>query len=518
VIQGCFAILPDMAESVSQTLASRYQLLRPLGTGGMGTVWLARDTVLDREVAVKELRLTDGLSEAERAELMARVMREAEVTARLRHPGIVALHDVLIEGGRPWLVMELLHGRDLAREIAANGPMPPHVVAGIGARVLEALSAAHAIGVEHRDVKPGNVFLTTDGRVVLTDFGIARPADGPVLTEAGALIGSPGFIAPERLAGRPGGPAADLWSLGATLYTAVEGVAPYQHCRSPAEAIRATLAGSARPPLLAGPLAPLLAWLMSPDPQHRPDAATALELLRRIARGETPDIRPGHGPAQTGRRWPRWLIPVAAVAAAGAVAGAALLLNRPDPEPAARPRPISPTFTAQVDLCGTLAGAEVARYLGVPSPPQGQRRDTGCAWTVTGAGIDLTAETDSDTPDPWSLTPESARSLMSGLRRQYGAGPREGHWIWYEIGVNRNVEVVRTDARDVADLADEAFSSDIMTPDGRPQATEVIFRLGDLVVRLQYADLDAASLDDVRSQAISAAQAVADRLRGMARP
>ncbi|MBX6169463.1 MAG: hypothetical protein IRY84_17765, partial [Thermobispora bispora] len=196
----------------------------------------------------------------------------------------------------------------------------------------------------------------------------------------------------------------------------------------------------------------------------------------------------------------------------------ALLLNRPDPEPAARPRPISPTFTAQVDLCGTLAGAEVARYLGVPSPPQGQRRDTGCAWTVTGAGIDLTAETDSDTPDPWSLTPESARSLMSGLRRQYGAGPREGHWIWYEIGVNRNVEVVRTDARDVADLADEAFSSDIMTPDGRPQATEVIFRLGDLVVRLQYADLDAASLDDVRSQAISAAQDVADRLRGMARP
>ncbi|NUR92470.1 MAG: serine/threonine protein kinase, partial [Nonomuraea sp.] len=220
-------------------LANRYSLLRPLGAGGMGRVWLARDEMLDREVAVKELTLPENLPPKERGDLVTRAVREARATAMLRHPGIVALHDVIVEHERPWLVMELLRGRTLAETVRQFGPMPPQLAARIGADVLEALTAAHGQGLQHRDVKPGNVFLTESGRTVLTDFGIARQEGQSTLTEQGLMVGSPGFMAPERLEGEQGGPASDLWSLGATLFFAVQGFPPFDG--SPAERIKATL-------------------------------------------------------------------------------------------------------------------------------------------------------------------------------------------------------------------------------------------------------------------------------------
>ncbi|MFD0477908.1 serine/threonine-protein kinase [Nonomuraea thailandensis] len=262
-------------------LAGRYSLVRPLGAGGMGKVWLARDEMLDREVAVKELTLPEGMSDKERHDLVTRAVREAQAMARLRHPGIVALHDVVVEQERPWLVMELLRGRTLAETVREFGPMPPAHAARVGADVLEALMAAHAQGMQHRDVKPGNVFLTESGRVVLTDFGIARQEGQATLTEQGLMIGSPGFIAPERLEGQPGGPAADLWSLGATLHVALTGAPAYEG--SAAQRIRATLTQPV--PAMRGPLGPLVAAVMAYQPAARPDPRWVVHALRQVAAG-----------------------------------------------------------------------------------------------------------------------------------------------------------------------------------------------------------------------------------------
>lgn len=504
-----------MAESLRGTLASRYHLLRPLGSGGMGTVWLARDSVLDREVAIKELRLPEGLGERERAELIARVMREAEVTARVRHPGIVALHDVLLQDGRPWIVMELLHGHDLARQITAYGPLAHRQVADLGARLLDALGATHAEGVQHRDVKPGNIFLSADGRVLLTDFGIARPADQASITEAGLMVGSPGFIAPERLAGAPGGPAADLWSLAATLYTAVEGVAPYQGSHS--EVIRATLTQDPRPPVLAGPLGPVLTWMMARDPAARPDTATALRLLRQVADGGVPDLGPRPGlRIEARKRSLRWWYAAGAVAVAGVVvAVAAVVISVRAGDPPRDPvRRVSPTFDGAVDLCRALPAEEVRRILGASAQPRPGK--TSCQWTVKGSGVELSAETDSDTPEPWGLDTASAQTLMEGLRRQYASGPRDVSWLWYEIGLDRRTQAIETAGRETPGLADEAFAVDLTTPDGRAQAVYVYFRLGDLVIRLQYADLDVSSPADLRDRAVAASASAAEGLRGLA--
>ncbi len=257
----------------------------------MGTVWLAWDEMLERQVAIKELRLPDGLDEAERAHAVERAVREARAAAQVRHPGIVSLHDVLVHDQRPWIIMELLHGRTLADEVRERGPLPPERAARVGAEVLDALREAHAHGVQHRDVKPANVFLSDDGRTVLTDFGIARLEGQVTLTAADATIGSPGFIAPERLDGATGGPASDLWSLGATLYLAAEGAPAYGG--SPVERIEATLRSrTAPPPRRAGALGPLLMWMMDRDPAVRPDTATAHRLLADVAAGRSPELPP----------------------------------------------------------------------------------------------------------------------------------------------------------------------------------------------------------------------------------
>ena len=210
-------------------VAGRYRLERALGRGGMGAVWVAHDSLLGRDVAIKEILFPGGgQAPVDPGDpLVKRALREAQAAARLRHPGIVTVHDVVVEDGRPWIVMELVGGQSLAGEIRARGLLTEQRTAEIGLRVLEAIRAAHRGGILHRDVKPANILVDGD-RVVLTDFGIAAIDDATALTRSGQMVGSPAFMAPERINGEPATTATDLWALGVTLYFAVTGRPPFQ--------------------------------------------------------------------------------------------------------------------------------------------------------------------------------------------------------------------------------------------------------------------------------------------------
>ncbi|MFI5686414.1 serine/threonine-protein kinase [Streptomyces sp. NPDC051636] len=270
-----------------RVIAGRYRLLSPLGEGGMGTVWRARDEVLHREVAVKEVRAPAGLPGPDVERMYARLEREAWAAARVANRNVVTVYDVAVEGGRPWIVMELVRGLSLADQLEAEGPLTPQRAAHIGAEVLAALRAAHAAGVLHRDVKPANVLLANDGRVVLTDFGIAVVEGSSALTMTGEVIGSPEFLAPERALGRTPGPESDLWSLGVLLYAAVEGSSPFRQ-DTPLSTLRAVVDEELPPPRRAGPLAPVIEGLLRKDPAERLPAEPAEQDLRLIAAGGAP--------------------------------------------------------------------------------------------------------------------------------------------------------------------------------------------------------------------------------------
>ncbi|MFI9821897.1 protein kinase [Streptomyces sp. NPDC052013] len=270
-----------------RVIAGRYRLLSPLGEGGMGTVWRARDEVLDREVAVKEVRAPAGLPASDVERMYARLEREAWAAARVADRGVVTVYDVAVEDGRPWIVMELVRGLSLAEVLEAEGPLAPQRAAHIGAEVLAALRAAHAVGVLHRDVKPANVLIANDGRTVLTDFGIAMVEGSSALTMTGEVIGSPEFLAPERALGRTPGPESDLWSLGVLLYAAVEGHSPFRQ-DTPLSTLRAIVDEELPPPRRAGPLAPVIEGLLRKDPAERLSSGQALADLRVIGAGGTP--------------------------------------------------------------------------------------------------------------------------------------------------------------------------------------------------------------------------------------
>ncbi|MET8451596.1 protein kinase [Streptomyces sp. NPDC005209] len=270
-----------------RVIAGRYRLLSPLGEGGMGTVWRARDEVLHREVAVKEVRAPAGLSGPEVERMYARLEREAWAAARVAHRNVVTVYDVAAQDGRPWIVMELVRGLSLADQLEAQGPLSPQGAASIGAEVLAALRAAHAAGVLHRDVKPANVLLANDGRVVLTDFGIAMVEGSSALTMTGEVIGSPEFLAPERALGRTPGPESDLWSLGVLLYAAVEGNSPFRQ-DTPLSTLRAVVDEELPAPRRAGPLATVIQGLLRKDPVERLPADQAERDLRLIAAGGAP--------------------------------------------------------------------------------------------------------------------------------------------------------------------------------------------------------------------------------------
>ena len=295
-----------MAAGPGQVVAGRYRLIERLGHGGMGVVWRARDEVLGREVAVKEILVPTAVaSPDELAGPARRALREARAAARLRHPAIVTVHDVVTDDGRPWIVMELIRGRSLAEVLAAEGVLPERRVADIGLAVLGALDAAHRRGILHRDVKPANILLAGD-RVVLTDFGIATIDGATALTATGQLVGSPDYLAPERINGSPPTAAVDLWGLGVTLYAAVAGRPPFRR-----EDTRSTLAAvlvSEPEPLTSAPgLWPVIRGLLAKSPERRFTSADAVPLLAAVNL-PPPTVRP--------RKWSiAWSIALVSVAA-----------------------------------------------------------------------------------------------------------------------------------------------------------------------------------------------------------
>jgi serine/threonine protein kinase len=265
-------------------IAGRYRLNAVIGRGGMGLVWRARDELLGRDVAVKELAWPAYLSEQEQRVARQCAAREAQAAARVSHPNVIRIFDVIEEDGCPWIVMEFLPRGSLHDLIEREGPLSPVQAAAVGLGILAALRAAHAEGIVHRDVKPANILLAQD-RVVLTDFGIAQAAGTSALTTAvDVLIGSPAYIAPERARGRQSGPPADLWGLGASLYAAVEGRGPFDRDGDALASLAAVVADEPPPATHAGPLLwPLISGLLRKDPDKRPGAAETEEMLRRAA-------------------------------------------------------------------------------------------------------------------------------------------------------------------------------------------------------------------------------------------
>ncbi|WP_432176238.1 serine/threonine-protein kinase [Streptomyces sp. Tue6028] len=268
-------------------IAGRYRLLAKLGHGGMGTVWRAKDETVDREVAVKEPRVPDHLPERERSNAFERMRREARAAARLDHPAVVNVHDVAVVEGQPWIVMELVQGRSLG-DALQEGTLGVREAARVGLEVLGALEAAHAAGILHRDVKPDNVLLGRHDRVVLTDFGIAQIEGETNLTDTGGFVGSPEYIAPERVLGQRPGPASDLWSLGVVLYTATEGVSPFRRSNTPATLQSVLNSTPAAPASASGPLAEVINGLLDKDPSRRPGADRVRRLLEEAARPPAP--------------------------------------------------------------------------------------------------------------------------------------------------------------------------------------------------------------------------------------
>ena len=269
-------------------IGNRYRLEEQIGIGAMGVVWRGTDELLNRPVAVKELlTVASSTNPAEVEESRQRLQREGRIGARLQHAHVISMFDVVIHEDRPWLVMEYLPSDSLATVVRAKGPLLPVQVAAIGRDVADGLAAAHAAGVVHRDVKPGNVLIGTDGRVKLTDFGVARAVDDVQLTRTGLIAGTPAFLAPEIAQGRTPTAASDVFALGATLYAAVEGVPPFGLDDNAYALLHKVATEAPNPPQHAGPLTPVLMRLLAVDPAARPSAAQARDLLATVATGQT---------------------------------------------------------------------------------------------------------------------------------------------------------------------------------------------------------------------------------------
>ncbi|MFD6193296.1 serine/threonine-protein kinase [Streptomyces sp. NPDC060275] len=343
-----------------RVIAGRYRLHERLGRGGMGIVWRATDQLLAREVAVKALPLDETLSAAEARRRRERTLREARAVAQLRHPHVIVVHDVVEDDERAYMVMELVDGGSLADRVLTHGPVDAAEAARIGVALLDALGTAHASGILHRDVKPSNVLVADDGRVVLTDFGVAQVAGATTLTESGSFVGSPEYTAPERMSGAGTGPESDLWSLGVLLCAVLSGASPF-HRDSLGGVLHAVVTEEIRPPAQAGPLLPVVRGLLERDPRRRLDAASAQRMLRAfLGTGRTPAtpaqaVAPGPLRARRSVKRSVLLAVLLVVAAAGAGVTAAALFadggddggGTPNSSVPATPTSTAPTSTAR---------------------------------------------------------------------------------------------------------------------------------------------------------------------------
>ncbi|TQM01220.1 protein kinase-like protein [Actinoallomurus bryophytorum] len=504
---------------MTRVLGGRYRLVEPLGRGGMGTVWRALDEMLGRAVAVKELTLPRGVAPGHRAALCERAAREARVSSRLKHGSIIRVHDVITEDDRPWIVMELLTGRALDEA----GPLSPRRVAEVGLAVLEALGVAHAQGVLHRDVKPGNIFLCDDGRVILADFGIATLEGDASLTASGGLVGSPGYIAPERLRGERGGPPSDLWSLGAALYTAIEGRPPFAR-QTPMGMLSAVLTEEPGQPLRAGPLGPVLLALLARDPARRPPAEVAARWLRSVAGGGTPVIparppdtegrsraavptEPGGRRGHDGRGRRTAVIAAAAVALAAMVPAAFLLRHGNATSPTAKrtappPDPVRGRFASAPPPCSLITSPEATRLGTAPSPAP---RSQGCSWDdMSGGSIDLQLELFA--PTGALNAPKLAESYYADKKRQIGIAAH----------AEDKIHSAQSGVTDIPATGDAAFVYDATDGVDAGLSSTVWLRSSNLVVQVVYADhVGTTSAAQVRRHAIEAARTVGGRLGHM---
>ncbi|MFE1171969.1 serine/threonine-protein kinase [Streptomyces sp. NPDC058773] len=335
----------EMDGKEGRLLAGRYRLADVLGRGGMGTVWRARDEVLGRTVAVKELRFPGGVEEDEKRRLITRTLREAKAIARIRNNGAVTVYDVVDEDDRPWIVMELVEGRSLAEVIRDDGALSPRRAGEVGLAVLDVLRAAHAEGILHRDVKPSNVLMSDDGRVVLTDFGIAQVEGDPSVTSTGMLVGAPSYISPERARGQKPGPPADMWSLGGLLYACVEGVPPYDK-GSAIATLTAVMTEPVEPPKSAGALEEVIYGLLVKDPDARLDDAGARALLLDVV--HAPEPQKPEPPLDETRAM---VLPTAPKERSKAKPE-----STPKPKPAAKSRPVRKPKPAAAPVAEPAAG------------------------------------------------------------------------------------------------------------------------------------------------------------------
>ncbi|GGR97356.1 hypothetical protein GCM10010269_40220 [Streptomyces humidus] len=389
-----------------RVVAGRYRLEARLGRGGMGVVWRATDQLLGRRVAVKELIQDDALTAEEARGRRDRVLREARAVAQLSHPHIIVVHDVVEDGERPCIVMELIDGGSLADRIAAEGPLEPKEAARIALALLGALCAAHTAGVLHRDVKPANVLLERDSdRVVLTDFGIAQIAGATTLTETGSFVGSPEYTAPERMSGSRTGAESDLWSLGALLCTALSGESPFRR-DSLGGILHAVVFAEIRTPPQAAPLLPVVRGLLERDPERRLGVTEAERLLRAfVETGRTPPPEPSaYTPTQADlprpdaaaqERSTRGVLVAALLVAAMAGAGvsaAALLLNG-DGDPGRAPK-----ASASAASASASATPGRPRPSGAPSPSASPRPSPTAVPGTAPAALPASSRPETGTP------------------------------------------------------------------------------------------------------------------------
>jgi serine/threonine protein kinase len=384
-----------------RVIAGRYRLSNVIGRGGMGVVWEARDELLSRDVAVKELAWPVYFSEEEQKAACRRATREAKMAARLTHPNVVRIFDIIEEDGCPWIVMELLPPRSLRDLVKEEGALSPAQAAEVGLGILAALRTAHAAGIVHRDVKPANILMAPD-RVVLTDFGIARAAGTSTLTTVSVLIGSPSYMAPERARGGESGPPADLWGLGASLYAAVEGHGPFDRDGGALASLTAVVADEPEPATHAGPLLwPVISGLLRKDPDKRLDAAEAERMLRRVGTASAVPVGAGVAPPRRSRGPVAIALTgsaaLAVVMAASVVAGVALTSS---------PRHETTSVAALVPPAAASA----------PIPTAKTHRSAASAHPRAPAGTHVTARTSR------AVTPRSSSSRSTPATRSSRIG------------------------------------------------------------------------------------------------